>query len=83
MLCLVCAGVQGAGEEAPAGERVGGIVWMVFGKASPKETLKNLLCPSPGLLKSLAMIGESESYVDQIRGFPAFPKFSKIELLIW
>ena len=38
-----------------------------------KETLENLLRPSPGLLKSLAVTGESESYVDQIRGFPAFP----------
>ena len=35
MLCLVCAGVQGAGEEVPASERVGGIVWMVLDKARP------------------------------------------------
>ena len=31
-----------------------------------RETLENLLCPSPGLLKSLAVTGESESYVDPI-----------------
>ena len=31
-----------------------------------KEPLKNLLCPSPGLLKSLAVTGESEYYVDPI-----------------
>lgn len=31
-----------------------------------RETLENPLCPSPGFLKSLAMTGESESYVDPI-----------------
>ena len=34
--CLVCAGVQGAGEEAPAGERVRGIVRMVLDKAGAR-----------------------------------------------
>ena len=28
---------------------------------TPKEPLENPLCPSPGLLKSLAVTGESES----------------------
>ena len=36
MLCLVCVGVQGAGEEAPAGERVRGIVWLLLDKARPR-----------------------------------------------
>ncbi len=31
-----------------------------------KETLENFLRPSPGFLKSLAMTGESESYVDPL-----------------
>ena len=56
MLCLVCAGVQGAGEEAPAGERVGGIAWMVLDKARPKsckfrEYFLKSSCPIQGLYR--------------------------------
>ena len=33
---------------------------------APRETLENCLRPSPGVLKSLAMTGESECYVDPL-----------------
>ena len=45
------------------------IIWAVLSLVKgvcSKEPLENLLCPSPGLLKSLAVTGESESYVDPI-----------------
>ena len=35
-------------------------------EACIRETLEKPLCPSPGFLKSLAVTGESESYVDPI-----------------
>ena len=58
MLCLGCAGVQGAGrewrKEVFAGERVGGIVWKVLDKGWPKwckcgECFFKSLCPAQGL----------------------------------
>ena len=58
MLCLVCAGVQGAGEEASAGERGRWIVWLLLDKARPKcskvrECFSKSPCPNQGLHRSV------------------------------
>ena len=50
---------KGAGKEAYQVLRDRGVLIV-------KKMLENPLCPSPGLLKSLAVTGDSESYVDPI-----------------